>query len=347
MPKFSLTPNKLVNYNQVFYKNQNPQKDYAELKTPQEIRFKQKKGNDNSIRNLSTSRFHGFRLSDNAFRTLRKRIGWLYYLAKPRYVKTYNGKEIFSFKCAFITLTIPSKQKECTKEFTELYLNQFLTEIRQRTGMRNYVWRLEFQKNGNVHYHLVTDTYLDFFFCKSIWNRILSKGGYISDFQSKFKGLTLSQYRQKVDSNHEKDFNIIAKQYAKGCSENWENPNSVDVKNVSNGKSISFYISKYFNKSDEGGTDRNELDTFDNSKNMRLWFCSRGLSKLDSVSDFCDAVDYNLYALFSHVKEKKKCFFKYCSVIYFELTQIKGKIRYFLDKLLRDYSRIQGYIPAT
>src|SRR5690606_40476869 len=91
----------------------------------------------------------------------------------------------------FITLTLPSKQKDPTKFITNNLFNQFLTEIRQRTKMENYVWRLEFQKNKNVHYHIVTDTYIDYHLVLKIWNRILDNYGYIKPYTEKHNKLSL------------------------------------------------------------------------------------------------------------------------------------------------------------
>src|SRR5690606_12361768 len=53
-----------------------------------------------------TRSHHNFTISENANRTLRNKINWLYYLAKSKQIKTYNGKSIFNFKIGFITLTL-------------------------------------------------------------------------------------------------------------------------------------------------------------------------------------------------------------------------------------------------
>ena len=332
MPKFSIQPNKLVSYSEVL----RPVK------------------NEDGSSNLYLPRggggvkksFHNFRISDNAYRNLKNKINWLYYLAKARYKKTYNGKEITNFKMCFLTLTLPSKQVHPTSFITKNIFNQFLTEIRQRTQMQNYVWRLEFQKNGNAHYHLVTDNYLDFFFARKIWNRILSNYGYVQPYTEKFKGLSLAQYNTLVNTLGKTDFSVIAKRYAKGCQEKWKNPNSVDVKSVTSGKAISFYISKYFGKNEEEAVNHNPLDNEDNSKSMRLWFCTRSLSKLKSISDYCEAVPYDIFQMVKSVSDYKERFFDYCTVIYFELKKEAHKFRIFIEKMLRDYAKKQGYMPA-
>lgn len=329
LPCFSLEPNKLSTFNRVFSPSQLSSDGYTLPKKRTVNRVKQS--------------FHNFNISENAYRTLKRKVNWLYYLAKPKHVKTYNGKDIFNFKCAFITLTLPSKQKTCTSDVTKRLFNQFLTEVRQRVQIANYVWRLEFQKNGNVHYHIVTDVYLDFFFIQKIWNRILSKEGYIREYTNKFKNLSLSQYNQLTNQGHKTDFSIIAKRYAKGCSQKWEQPNTVDVISVVNKKNIANYISKYFGKDAKHKIICNELDNEENSKGLRLWFCSRGLSKLNSVTDFCEAVVVDWFALISNIKKVRQFVAKYARMFYFDFANCNKFELILIHNTLKDYAKKQGY----
>jgi hypothetical protein len=208
VPSFSMQPNKLVMYNSVF------RKDYEnELLIPIQQKSKSTRINKEvlpSFENLSKNRTK-LEVSDNGYRTLQKKINWLYYLSKSRYKKTNSGKEIFNFKMNFLTLSLPTKQRTSTKEVTSSLLNNFLTEIRQRTKMTNYVWRLEFQKNGNVHYHIVTDTYLDYHFVLNIWNRLLRLNGYIKGYTDKHINLNLSEYNKMYNSDGTIDFSVMAK----------------------------------------------------------------------------------------------------------------------------------------
>lgn len=344
MPSFSLQPNKVVSYNSIFVrdkKNETLKGIKENLKT-KAVKFSNVL-ESNQIKRTS----HNFTLSDNANRTLKKKISWLYYLAKSKQVKTYNGNSIFNFKIGFITLTLPSKQKTPTIQCNSDLLNVFLTEIRTRTKMENYVWRLEFQKNGNVHYHIVTDTYLDYFFVLKVWNKILKNNGYIDDFKSKMEKLSLSDYNRIYNNENKKDYSQIVKQYAKGKSEKWEQPNSVDVKSVISNKAISNYISKYFAKDSKHGTIKNDLDTDENSKNLRLWFCSRSLSKLNAISDFCEAVSYDIFAIVSWCKETKKVIGKYATSIYFEMKNFHPTARKWIEMILKKYANDNDYVPSS
>lgn len=343
MPCFSIDPTKVSLYNKVFYRSP----DGGNLGAHHDIK-KNRTVNQKSIQSnqVIKRKHHNFVISDNAYRSIKQKINWLHYLAKPKSVTTYNGKKIFNFKCAFITLTLPAIQKECTQEVTNLYFNQFLTEIRQRTKMENYVWRLEFQKNGNVHYHLITDTYLDYFFVRSIWNRILSKGSYINDYQSRFINLNLSEYNNIVNGSGELPFKKVASMYAQGKKHNWTQPNSVDIKSVISNQSISNYLSKYFAKDSKNGIIKNKLDTDENSKSLRLWFCSRSLSKLKTLSNFVEAVDFCVNTLVAGFKSVNKVIHRYCTCLYFDISKESDYYKKELSLLLKPYSITQGYQPS-
>ncbi len=343
MPSYSLEPNKISLFNKVYIKiPRTNEEGIADLKLPQELNKTKRLSVSNNIKRSS----HNFSISDNAYRNLKRKINWLYYLAKSKSIKTYNGKEIYNFKIGFHTFTLPSKQQTCTANVTKNIWNQFLTEIRQRTDMQNYIWRLEFQKNGNVHYHLVTDTYLDYFFILKIWNRILKSYGYIEAYKKKHESLTFAEYNRLYNKENKTDKNVMAKRYAKGKSQRWEMPNSVDSKSVISKKAISFYISKYFAKDSKNGTIKNELDTEENSSNLRLWFCSRSLSKLNTVTDFCELMQEDLFGIVKSIKEVVCKIAKYATTWYFDIYNAVGWSRKVLERVLKKYALESGYIPS-
>lgn len=343
MPCFSLEPTKLTLFNRVFKASDyNPDGTKRE-KTKRIKHFEQTttRAQENVTRST-----HNLQLSDNAYRTLKKRINWLYYLAKSKSVKTYNGKQIYNFKIAFLTLTLSSKQKDPTADITNGMFNQFLTEIRQRTGMANYVWRLEFQENGNVHYHLVTDTYLDYYFVLPIWNRIQKNNGYIKDYKEKHENLSLLDYNKMYNPLGKLQFDTIAKRYAKSKSQKWEQPNSVDVRSVISKKAIASYITKYFGKDSKSKVVKSECDNDENTKNLRLWFCSRSLSKVNSISNFIEATEYDITAIVTSAKNIKRYFAKFATVIYFEMFDLPDYCRRYLEPLLRNHAFSTGYQPS-
>ncbi len=343
VPAFSLTPSKLVLYSKNFKRSLNSNTPYDPFV---------KNGISRRISNLQKSengkisRFHNFQISIQARKNLFDKINWLYFMSKSRHKKTVSGKDIYNFRINFITLTLPSKQEHNTATITNECFNQFLTELREKYNLENYVWRLEFQKNGNVHYHLVTDVYLDYYVLLKNWNRILSKLGYVQKYAEKHSLMSLSDYVKEYSNNNKIDFEVLKKRYIKGKALKWKVPNTVDVKSVLGQKKIAFYISKYFGKGSEKGPKKNVLDNEENSKGLRLWFCSRSLSKLKKIVDFVPAFDIDLISLISGCKDVFKIIHDYCTVFYYSASLLTDKAKSIVNKLLRQYAISLDYKPA-
>ena len=78
--------------------------------------------------------------------------------SRRRVVRASSGK-LISHLNTFITLTLPAEQSESDQFVTKNILGNFLDRCRKLSLLNNYVWRTEKQKNGNIHYHIITDTY--------------------------------------------------------------------------------------------------------------------------------------------------------------------------------------------
>lgn len=343
VPAFSLTPSKLVLRDAVYKASEcsnTPSSPF--IGSGFTRRFSNLLKNGSNVVN----RFTGFEISVNARKNLIEKINWLYFLSKSRYQKTASGKELFNFRINFVTLTLPAKQFHNTAEITKNGFNHFLTELRKAYNIENYVWRLEFQQNGNVHYHLVTDVFLDYSDIRDRWNRILLKLGYVQKYTEKHAKMSLNDYVNEYSKGDYSKFELLKKRYYIGRSSGWSQPNSVDVKPVLGQKKIAFYISKYFSKKSKNRVNCNELDNEENSKGLRLWFCSRSLSKLKKISDFIPAFDVDVL---SHILTDSTIFkvvHQYCTVIYFSVANLVSKSKGIISQLLRRYAFSLNYKPA-
>jgi hypothetical protein len=332
LPKYSIKPNKIVYFNEVSWYGKADKK----VSEPSQIKAKP----------TVEKKFHGFQISHTAQKTLIEKVNWLYQLGKSRYVKTYSGKEIFNFKINFLTLTLPFNQSHPTSQITNECFNQFLTEVRSRTKMENYVWRLEFQSNGNVHYHIVTDTYIDYFFALKIWNRIINKLGYVDQYREKMSKLSLYEYHVKYGENIGRSFEQSAKIYAKAKADKWQNPPSVDVKSCSSKNSIGFYIGKYFSKKEKTPVLQNPLDNESNSFGLRLWFCSRSLSKLKGIVEYLECANFCPKTLLLGIDKVRRYFHKYAECLYFEFSQLTNYAKSVLFPIMFEYAKSLGYSSA-
>lgn len=344
IPTFSLNPTSLSLYNSRFLRNSSGKLEKSKLTESQK---------KDSLKNIYgdnfqvEKRFHNFKISEQSHKSIMQKINWLYFLAKSKSVKTLSGKEIYNFKINFITLTLPAMQEHPTAEITTNCLNQFLTELKKIYKIENLVWRLEFQANGNVHYHIVTDTYIDYYVVLKHWNRVINKLGYVDRYAEKHSKMSLNEYVNTYNKGGKVDFATMKNRYIKGRSFNWKVPNSVDVKCVTSGKQIAFYISKYFSKKEKSGAICNKLDTKENSMGLRLWFCTRSLSKLKKIRDFIPAFDIDLLSIVLKCKKIFKCVHEYCTTYFYDFSELENSGKAVLSRIMRDYALGLGYKPSV
>lgn len=103
-------------------------------------------------------------------------------------VKHYNSHHSTSSswskkKLTFVTLTLPATQQHTDNEVKRNMLNVFITKCVRLGFFTHYFWRAESQLNGNIHFHLIVDKYLNIKALQSMWINVLSPFGYIDSFE--------------------------------------------------------------------------------------------------------------------------------------------------------------------
>lgn len=141
---------------------------------------------------------------------------------KRVYSKSLN--KWFSFKVNFITLTLPSQQATrhsdgtwslnfSDQEIHEKCFKPFIRAWKQKQKGLMYIYKAETQDNGNLHYHITSNSYIHHKELRNLWNLYANKLGYVD--------------RAKVSD-----------------------PNSTDVHSIINVEKIAEYIGKYMTKGD-------------------------------------------------------------------------------------------------
>lgn len=140
--------------------------------------------------------FHDMQMSSGAVKAIKKGVNLILYLSRKRHfaeLRKNAGVGCLSFRnidvhnkavkqakdaylCTFVTLTLPAKQQHTDKELTKYCLNPFLSYARKYFKVRYFIWKKELQKNGNLHFHLVTDRFIDYNCLRRAWNRVLNSG---------------------------------------------------------------------------------------------------------------------------------------------------------------------------
>ena len=171
-----------------------------------------------------------------AKKRLTRAVSLLVQSSKSQWLRNPVTKKRHQFRLSFTTLTIPETAdkpsgKYCNKELLE----PFLRTMRRKYNLKSYVWKLELQQNGMVHYHITSNLYLHHSTIRNEWNYILRKNGLLKEFEQR----------------HGHD-----------------NPNSTDIHSVRAVKNLEAYLVKYVTKESQN-TENLNCKIWDASLNLK------------------------------------------------------------------------------
>jgi hypothetical protein len=323
-----------------------------------------------------------FELSKSAVKNLRNKINWLYFLADKKIIEPINGKK-YEFRIAFITLTLPSLQNIQTNELNKL-LVLLLNNMRNKHNLKNYVWRLEFQKNGNAHYHICVDTFISAATWQYHWNKLLNKYGFIDAYSDERKNLTFREYVKKYATNNDTSLITAKNRYRFGKKTNWRAPKTVDVRNAYSSNNVASYLSQYFSKGDKiknkilkkiEDIEKMNLPNWDKNKmleecnkdlttindrikktsaiiearekrksNIRLWYCSNNLSKIENLTIYEDSTENDdLLKLLDNAVLDYTFNDTYFTYSKFDYDKQNNFFKYHFKKILKNHATDLGY----
>lgn len=126
-------------------------------------------------------------LSNKSRRLMTKKQGnrLRYYLnllkdcSKQKRVYNKEKNKWFKFKLNIITLTLPSAQVHSDNEIHEKCFKPFIRAFKQDAKSLLYIYKAEVQDNGNLHYHLTTNSYFHHRQLRNCWNMYVNKLGYV------------------------------------------------------------------------------------------------------------------------------------------------------------------------
>lgn len=125
-------------------------------------------------------------LSDTAKKDIRRLVdNWQTAVLSSQKLWS-KGKERRRRYFVLITLTLPAKQNEDDNTLKRKYLNVWLQNLERDHEGINWLWVAECQHNGNLHFHVVVDRWVDFKWIKRTWNRIMDNGDYVARYAAKF-----------------------------------------------------------------------------------------------------------------------------------------------------------------
>lgn len=202
--------------------------------------------------------------------------------------------------------------------------------------MKNYIWKLELQQNGNVHYHIITDAEIDYQKTKIIWNKIIDKYSYVQEYSKKFRGLNekkyielrmkeIKKYSKNKLLNENKIIQEIKETYRYQNSIGWKSPNSINLKRISVNNNIENYIAKYVSKSNKKVENSNEpLGVLKEEKKVekigRIYSNSENLSKVKNIKNNIQEILKFSYHYFSEVWHFRRIDYDYFNFVPIKLN---------------------------
>lgn len=283
IPQMAIHPNSIVLYNSYIRNGSGASESY----NTDVWRWKE----DREERIINSERKAAGILSINARRKLNRAIEYLLFASHQQRVRSpLSGKKV-SFRLCFITITLSAQQVHSDAYITQELFNQLLVELRKYESMKSYVWRAEKQRNGNIHYHLITNVWINWTSIRDRWNRIQEKAGYVSRFKEKH-----------------------------GHS----NPNSTDIHSLRKVKNIQNYLSKYMSKS----VKVEDLETEEQKQKLlvsgRLWSASQNLLNIKGFNLEVDSFIEEMVRRLKTSPEVRIYEDDYFSVLYFDLNELTG-----------------------
>jgi len=272
IPTITVHPNKISLYKQIHWDPVKPER----------------KSNDCSFVNyekkyehlLEYSRTANGGVSSTAKKKITKAIDYLLLFASDKKIMMVKSGRSFTFKIAFITLTLPSTQKHDDNEIKRKCLNSFLIELQKYENVKNYVWRAEKQKNGNIHFHIIIDKFVHWNTIRNRWNRIINKLGYVDEYRNNLKEFYKNGFRLREDLINNWPEHKQRAAYKRNTETDYHNPNSTDIHSIKKIRNIQHYFVKYMTKTDgpqpSQTTNKNDFET----QTGRIWGSSAKLQNI-------------------------------------------------------------------
>jgi hypothetical protein len=188
---------------------------YSYLEWPTKRRIDKSHHITNTKDNATTYRG---KLTPSSLKNLRQSIKLLIAQSVEKEALNFKTNSYFTFRVNFITLTLSAPQRQITdKELKSRLLDVWLKKAKRRFNLQTYVWRAERQLNNNIHFHLMTDIYIDHRQLRDSWNETQNSMHFINEFERRY--------------HH-------------------RHPNSTDVHSVQKIQNLAAYICKYMTKGD-------------------------------------------------------------------------------------------------
>ena len=125
------------------------------------------------------------KMSGGARKRLTKAITLMAMAIKPRTVFNPVLDRYVHHHLSFITLTVSGRKNISARKAMSSLFEPFLQWMRRDCGHKYgniYLWKVELQTRGQIHYHIVTPAFIPMKELQEKWNYLQRKAGYLKDY---------------------------------------------------------------------------------------------------------------------------------------------------------------------
>lgn len=189
---------------------------------------------------MFTAPTYAGKMTDHAARRIKKTIDLFFQISPARTVWNDVSRTFQKFQINFITLTISCRNIVPCRDAYEKLLAPFLRKLRA-LGSVSYVWKGEFQKRGQPHYHITTNMFINWTWVRETWNNLQSKAGFLDEYQAEHGHINAPSTEVKAVKKLDRVDLYLAKYLSKGDpTQKWEGKVWGCSENLRTGKQYAF-----------------------------------------------------------------------------------------------------------
>lgn len=121
-----------------------------------------------------------------ARKRMSKAITLMSQITKPKWIHNPVNNKMTLHRFSFVTLTVSNDVLLTAREGYDLLLQHFLQWLRRTKEVELYVWKAEFQKRGQLHYHLVFPDWIHYKEIRDKWNDLQKNAGLLDKYAKKY-----------------------------------------------------------------------------------------------------------------------------------------------------------------
>lgn len=188
-------------------------------------------------------------ISQRAQRRLLRCLDYMLFISKNKFAENYKRKKLFTYKLAMVTLDLPSEQIHDDIFIKKNLLGAWLDVMRKMQGIKNYIWKAEKQKNGNIHFHIIIDKWIHYKDINRYWNQVLEKYGYIDNYRKNQLKFHENGFKPRPELFKHWSLKSQINAYKEGIRSNWSMPVATsDIHSLKKIKNVRAYLGKYITK---------------------------------------------------------------------------------------------------